>query len=127
MIQHTKEGVAILRDKPFYEVARQIARNHHEKWDGTGYPEGRRGMAIPLSARIVAVADVFDALTTERPYKRAWTSEEALAELVSHKGTGFDPAVVQAFEEAYCNGMVESIRERFPTPRYHSLQPASTR
>ena len=54
------------------------------------------------------------------------TREEALAELVSHKGTGFDPAVVQAFEEAYCNGMVESIRERFPTPRYHSLQPAST-
>ncbi len=74
-----------------------IARSHHERWDGDGYPDGIAGERIPLVARIVAVADVFDALTHERPYKRAWPVERALAEIASGAGRQFDPRVVQAF------------------------------
>ena len=78
------------------QMAETIARSHHERWDGNGYPEGLAGEAIPLPARIVAVADVYDALVNERPYKRAWTAEEALAEIVSKAGSMFDPVVVDA-------------------------------
>ncbi|NOJ99575.1 HD domain-containing protein, partial [Corallococcus coralloides] len=67
-------------------VARQIALTHHEKWDGSGYPEGLAGEAIPLAARIVAIADVFDALTTRRPYKEAWSMETAFCHLRSESG-----------------------------------------
>lgn len=72
MKNHAIVGEIILGDKPFYQTAREIARSHHERWDGAGYPDGLKGKAIPLAARIVTVADVFDALTNERPYKKAW-------------------------------------------------------
>ncbi len=79
------------------QMAETIARTHHERWDGTGYPSGLKAEAIPLVGRIVAVADVFDALTAERPYKRAWRVDEAVREIASLAGSHFDPAVVDAF------------------------------
>jgi putative nucleotidyltransferase with HDIG domain len=72
---------------------------HHERWDGTGYPNGLRGTKIPLAARIYAVIDVYDALTSDRPYRKAWSSREAMAHILSQAGTHFDPVVVAAFAE----------------------------
>ena len=79
------------------EVARTIALTHHEKWDGSGYPNKIKGAAIPLEGRICAIADVFDALTSERPYKKAWPVEEAVANLQENAGSHFDPALIEAF------------------------------
>jgi len=116
MGQHPENGVVILRDKPFYAVARDIAGNHHEKWDGTGYPAKRKGEEIPLAARIVKVADVFDALTTRRPYKEPWSEEKALEELRTRAGRDFDPSVVDAFMSLYEDGAIKRIRQDFPPP-----------
>jgi putative two-component system response regulator len=82
---------------PLLEMAAEIARTHHERWDGTGYPAGLAGEEIPLVGRIVAVADVFDALTHERPYKDAWPVADAVAEIDAQRRRQFDPAVVGAF------------------------------
>jgi putative two-component system response regulator len=82
---------------PILEMAAEIAVAHHEKWDGTGYPNGISGEQIPITARIVAIADVYDALTSERPYKRAFTEEEALAIIDEGRGRHFDPRIVDAF------------------------------
>jgi putative nucleotidyltransferase with HDIG domain len=79
-------------------VAERIARSHHERWDGGGYPDGLAGEAIPLVARLVAVADVFDVLVHERPYKEAWSVEAAAGEIRAGAGTQFDPGVVAAFD-----------------------------
>jgi PAS domain S-box-containing protein len=113
MTRHTLDGLTILLDKPFYQVARDITANHHEKWDGTGYPNGKKREEIPLSARIVSVADVFDALTTERPYKKAWDEEQALLEVISLRGSAFDPLVVDAFLVLYEEGEIRKIRNRY--------------
>jgi len=99
MRQHTVFGEHIIVDRPIYRIARQIARSHHERWDGTGYPDGLKGRAIPLAARIVAVADVFDALTHARPYKPAWPVAQAIEEIHRLSGKAFDPQVVKAFLE----------------------------
>ena len=72
-------------------------RHHHERWDGAGYPDGLRGEDIPLPARIIAVADAYDAMTTDRPYRRAASMEEAVREILRCSGTQFDPVVVEAF------------------------------
>ncbi len=100
MQAHTRIGAVILADGKFdvVRLAREIALSHHERWDGTGYPYGLAGSAIPIYGRIVAVADVFDALTHDRPYKRAWSVEAAVAEIVAGAGAHFDPDVVTAFE-----------------------------
>jgi len=79
------------------KLAHDIAMTHHEKYDGSGYPNGLAGEQIPLTGRIVAIADVFDALTSVRPYKRAWSEEEAVDYLVQQKGKHFDPALVDLF------------------------------
>jgi putative two-component system response regulator len=99
---HTTAGAGLLRFSgfPLLRVAREIALTHHEHWDGSGYPAGLRGEEIPLSGRIVALADVFDALTHNRPYKKAWTVERAVAEVRDLGGRQFDPAVVDAFLRA---------------------------
>lgn len=99
MKSHILIGSSILSGSrfPLLQMAEEIALTHHEKWDGTGYSPGLGGEAIPLSGRIVAVADVFDALTHERPYKKAWPVSEAVDEIRSQSGRHFDPDVVEAF------------------------------
>ena len=97
MKTHTVAGEKIMGDSKFYSLARQIARSHHERWDGGGYPDGLAGEDIPRAARIVSVVDVFDALTHERPYKHAWPEHEAVAELKQLSGKAFDSNVVGAF------------------------------
>lgn len=94
---HTIAGENIMGDKPFYKIAREIARSHHENWDGTGYPDGLKGENIPLSARIVAVADVFDALVNERPYKEAWSFEDTIKEMKTLSGIKFQPEILETF------------------------------
>ena len=79
-------------------MAERIVRSHHERWDGSGYPDGLAGEAIPLAARLVHVADVFDVLVHERPYKEAWGVEDAAGELRAGGGSQFDPAVIAAFD-----------------------------
>ncbi len=99
MKQHVEIGTQILANgcSELLKIACSIAGGHHEKWDGSGYPAGLAGHQIPLEARIVAVADVFEALCSERPYKRAWSIEAAYAEILSCSGTHFDPDCVAAF------------------------------
>lgn len=101
MRTHTSIGARILASgrSEFMHLAEEIARCHHEKWDGTGYPSGLRGTAIPLSARIVAVADVYDALSSDRPYRLAYSIEEARAAIEAGSGTFFDPSLVRAFRD----------------------------
>jgi len=95
---HTTVGAKMLErtTSPLLQMAGVICLSHHEKWDGTGYPQGLGGENIPLEGRIVAVVDVLDALTSSRPYKRAWTLEEALEEIRTQSGRHFDPQVVEA-------------------------------
>ena len=97
---HAVLGARVLADSgsEVLRVAEEIARSHHERWDGDGYPDGLAGRDIPLVARLVAVADVFDVLVHERPYKEAWTVEDAASEIRTGAGTQFDPDVVQAFD-----------------------------
>ena len=99
MRTHTTVGAQMLTGSPFalLELAEQIALTHHEKWDGSGYPAGLAGDAIPIAGRIVAAADVYDALTHTRPYKAAWSTTDAIAELTRQAGAHFDPAVIDAF------------------------------
>lgn len=98
--EHTTAGAAILSNSSsdLLTLARDITLTHHEWWDGSGYPRGLKGDAIPLVGRIVALADVFDALTHERPYKKAWPLHDAVAEIRRLSGRRFDPVVVAAFE-----------------------------
>ena len=100
MIRHAAEGAKMLDGSRFrvLQQAEEIARTHHERWDGTGYPAGLAGEQIPLAGRIVAAADVFDALTSVRPYKQAFTKDDALAEIRRIRGSHLDPAVVDALE-----------------------------
>ncbi len=99
MEQHTLIGARILggSSSELLQIGECIALTHHEKWDGTGYPRGLSGAAIPLYGRICAVADVFDALTSERPYKGAFSNEKALEILRDGRGTHFDPAILDVF------------------------------
>jgi putative nucleotidyltransferase with HDIG domain len=97
MKEHAKIGAEILSGVDFPYPVVPIVRHHHENWDGTGYPDGLAGEAIPLGARILQVVDCFDALTSHRPYRRALSSDEAIAILEERRGTMYDPAVVDAF------------------------------
>ena len=109
MRRHTRIGDTVLARSPSLAVARIVAKSHHEHWDGSGYPEGLAGDAIPLAARIVAVADVFDALVSTRPYKDSWTAEKAAVEIEASMGTHFDPKVVQTFLSLYRDGRFEEL------------------
>jgi putative two-component system response regulator len=103
MRQHSEAGARIIGEhgggSKLFEMARIIALTHHEKWDGSGYPAGLSGEDIPISGRIVAVADVFDALTSRRPYKEAWPVEKAVDNLEEQAGKHFDPRLIDLFLE----------------------------
>ena len=98
---HAAVGAQILSGatSPLLQTAERIAASHHERWDGTGYPAGLTGAAIPIEGRLVAVADVFDILVHERPYKEEWTVDDAAAEIARNAGAQFDPEVVEAFSD----------------------------
>lgn len=110
---HAEIGYEVLNasSSSLLKVAAEIAHTHHEKFDGSGYPRGLKGEDIPLFGRIVAVADVFDALTSERPYKKAWSIEDASTLLREGSGKHFDPACVEAFFKDFDQVMV--IKGRF--------------
>lgn len=117
MKRHTIAGYEILKgsESPLLQTAAQIAISHHEKFDGSGYPHGLKGTGIPLSGRICAVSDVFDALTSNRPYKDAWRIDEAVEEITRLSGTHFDPDLVDAFHRALPN--IITIREQYRDER----------
>ncbi|MCF8167388.1 MAG: two-component system response regulator [Rhodoferax sp.] len=117
MRQHPSMGAEILgqHTNPLLHAAREVALTHHEKWDGSGYPHGLRGEEIPLFGRIVAIADVFDALTSARPYKTAWTVEAALQNLEQGAGTHFDPDLLSPFKSALPD--ILAIKERYAEER----------
>ncbi len=113
MKTHSQIGADILSgdDSELMKMAREIALSHHEKWDGSGYPAGLAGQDIPLVGRIVAVADVFDALTSERPYKKAWKVDDAIVFMQEQSGKHFDPVILELFM-----GLLDevlSIREKY--------------
>jgi len=99
MRRHPVIGEEIVRGIDFLAGARQIVRSHHERWDGDGYPDRLAGERIPLSARVFAVADTFDALTSDRPYRAAASFREARRVIADASGTQFDPTVAQAFDD----------------------------
>ena len=109
--QHTEMGARILSGSrsPILRLAEQIARTHHERFDGTGYPHGLAGDAIPLAGRITAVADVFDVLAHPRPHKKAWPLEQAVEEIVAQSGKQFDPEVVAAFRRLDARSLLEPV------------------
>ena len=110
---HVQFGAEMLGNHPapLLQVACSIAQNHHEKWDGSGYPCALAGDAIPIEARIVAICDVFDALTSIRPYKVAWTVEGAVGHLQANSGSHFDPNLIELFVKILPE--IEAIRARF--------------
>jgi len=116
MREHTTIGALIIgkHEDPLLEMARIIAWTHHEKWDGTGYPQGLEGEDIPLSGRIVALADVFDSLTSVRPYKGAWETDKAFDLIAKAGGTHFDPRLAEAF--VGLKNDILAIKEKYPDP-----------
>ena len=102
MNTHTTIGAQILAGStsPVIQMGARVALTHHEKWDGSGYPSGLARDAIPLEARICAVVDFFDALTMDRPYRKAVANDEVIEMIVEQNGTAFDPAVVEVFLDA---------------------------
>ncbi len=113
MKKHPTIGAELLEGHPaeLLRVAARVARTHHEKWDGSGYPAGLAGAEIPMEGRIVAICDVFDALLSVRPYKRAWTYDEALDEINRLSGRHFDPVIVRTFNGAFPE--LANIKKRF--------------
>jgi putative two-component system response regulator len=109
--QALAEAVEKLGEESFLSIGSAIAYYHHERWDGTGYPFGLKGEEIPLAARIVALADVYDALTIRRRYKEAYAHEDACGIIAQGRGTHFDPAVVDAFREVQSS--FREIRRKF--------------
>ena len=97
--KHTLYSEALLKDIPYLKAAMAIPMYHHERWDGLGYPHGLKGKDIPLSARIFAIIDQWDALISDRPYREAWSEKEALDYLENMSGIVFDPIVVKNFLE----------------------------
>ena len=111
---HPSTGAEMIKDIPYLSPAIPVVRYHHERWDGSGYPQGLSGEEIPLVARIVTVADGFDAMTTDRPYSTARSLEKAHQEINSGSGTRYDPEVVAAFNRAWDSGRLQEIANQPP-------------
>lgn len=107
--KHPVTGAEMIRDIPYLVTAIPVVRHHHERWDGQGYPDGLAAEEIPLAARIVAVADSFDAMTTSRPYRSAKTLENAYEEILENMGSQYDPVVVEAFKRAWAEKYIRAI------------------
>ena len=124
MRKHPEFGGEILgdNDSELLQMAKEIAVNHHEKWDGSGYPKGLQKEEIPLTARIIAIADVFDALTTERPYKKAWPVENAVSFIDENAGSHFDPELVAVFIKALPE--ILKIKDQYAEQTF-SVQPGN--
>jgi HD-GYP domain-containing protein (c-di-GMP phosphodiesterase class II) len=125
--QHPAIGAEIVNRLEVYKQSVDTIRHHHERWDGTGYPDGLEGERIPLGARIVAVADAFDAMTSDRVYRGALSVDEALAELKKGRGTQFDPQIVDLFETAIAARSAPAVPLRppdAPRPPEQTLDPA---
>jgi len=103
MRKHPQLAFDMLAPITYLKPALDIPYCHHEKWDGTGYPRGMKGEEIPLSARIFAVVDVYDALISDRPYRRAWTREKTISHIGEQAGCHFDPEVVKVFLKEFAN------------------------
>ena len=113
MKKHPLHGERILGNTLFFQMAGEIARWHHENWDGTGYPDGLKGKAIPLSARIVRLADTYDSLIMKRPYKQPWPEDVAYKEIIINSGVYFDPEVVDAFKRLHEKGIIREIKNKY--------------
>src|SRR3989337_2231368 len=113
MKKHPPFGDKILGNSKSFQLAKEIARWHHENFDGTGYPDGLKGEAIPISARIVRLADTYDALISKRRYKNAWSDQQAYNQIVNHRGTYFDPLAVEAFKRLFEKGVIQEIKNRY--------------
>ena len=111
MHEHPVIGHQMLKDVPFLHSSLSGIRHHHERWDGAGYPDTLGGDAIPLQVRILSVADVFDALTSDRPYRQAMSVAEATEFITHQSGRQFDPAVVTAFR-ARTDGLVAILKQQ---------------
>jgi hypothetical protein len=115
MKSHARIGAEILSEVNFPYPVVPIVRHHHENWDGSGYPDGLKGADIPIGARILAVVDCFDALTSHRPYRRALSASDAFEIIVKRRGTMYDPAIVDAFREMCTDAPIESTAPIEPT------------
>ena len=107
---HPTAGARLISPIASLRSALPYVLYHHERWDGTGYPEGRAGEEIPEEARLLAVADAFDAMTSTRPYRQAWPLDRAFVELERCAGTQFDPRMVESFVAVWGDGAVEHVR-----------------
>lgn len=127
--KHTRWGDALLSENEEFRAAREVARAHHERWDGTGYPDGLAGEDIPLAARIVAVCDVYDALISERPYKHAWPPADAIAEIRRMAGSHLDATIVEAFVHLYTTNVLRDLDAEMALqlPTYDELAPPLAR
>lgn len=122
--EHPRIGADILDPVPFPWPVLPGVKHHHEKWDGTGYPDRLKGEDIPLQGRILAVADVYDALTSTRSYRNAWTHEKAVAEIRDKAGSHFDPHIVEAFLEVI-DGVVDEMATQGIGPKAPKAEPVS--
>jgi hypothetical protein len=123
MRQHTVAGERMLGERPFFETARRIARSHHESWDGTGYPDGLAGETIPVAARVVALADMYDALVSERTYKEAWDADRAAAQIEALIGVRFEPTLGRAFLRLRDRGEIDDMYRHVDALHARELPP----
>jgi putative two-component system response regulator len=112
--QHPLHAAEMLKGIPYLNPASLIIRHHNERWDGQGYPDGLAGEAIPSGARLLAIANAFDAMLCERPYRSAFSSEEAYGEILAGEGSRYDPALLAVFRQAWQEGRLQALLDEFP-------------
>jgi HD-GYP domain-containing protein (c-di-GMP phosphodiesterase class II) len=121
MQTHPQKGAELISKYKDFSRGTSIILRHHERWDGNGYPGGLKGAEIPFGARVIAVADGFDAMTSDRPYRKALSVHQAIRILLEGRGTQWEPSIVNAFVDMIMNQMDEAIPERLSDPRESSV------